>query len=143
MEAQATAEKIEAEINEKVKEKVDAEVKELRRSTRGSIKPVYDDEAKEADVDEAEEDTDIPVIERKKRKSNAFNYEKFAEVVAENFNEEQMGIIDVVLEYSIKKFQDLKERNVDLTKIQIRNPFVEREDRPSCMFVSQELPYGY
>ena len=107
----------------------------------------YDDEAEEANDANDEADDDDEADEAPKRlrtkKAISFDYSKFTEAVAENFDGEEMGLIDILIEYSIKKFKELKERSADLSKIQIRNPFIEKEEKPNCLFVSQVMNQDY
>ena len=131
--------KKEVEAMKKEETKVGEEKSERVLRSRGP-KPVYDEEAEEVDD---EEEVDVEVV-RKPKKSKKFDYSKLTETMASNFNEDEIQMIDILIEYGIRKFQDLKERNVDIKTIQIRNPFVENEERVTRVLASQQVSsYDY
>ena len=54
------------------------------------------------------------------------------------FEDDEMALMDVVVEYCFKKFEELKKNKTDISKLQVRNPFVQSKSVPSSFFVSQQ-----
>ena len=98
----------------------------------------YDDEAKESKDVEAEEEEDEEDESPKKKKPKSFNFTKFGENMETNFDDDEMALMDVVVEYCFKKFEELKKNGVEVSKLQVRNPFVQSQSVPPSFFVSQQ-----
>ena len=139
--AKKAAEKESSASSSSSEDKVESVRRSSRSAAKGALVPVYEDEADEGEEDDVEATTPKKSKTTRSTSTNksTFNYVKFAEVIAETFNDEEMSMMDIVFEYSIKKFKELKEKNVDMKKIQIRNPFVEKEEPVACVFASQQI----